>query len=240
MPVAADCKVCPHCGKVVAAGAAPQYGGTPMRTPRPQNRNGAYGSAASRQQRQRQTQPPRGASTGGRSRSIYYCDDREYGGSEYGYGRERSAPRNEERRTAPSKSRSDQKKRGSRAFTGTAAKVFRGVTTALKIAVILAVLYGGIFVVQIYRVKLAGYPYDTKMKLSCNNYGQAISGYFKSGHWTVNPFTGRCTYSGETYHHEDMEMIFNARVKVTLAGMTVDGEPISESLTESKVMGMFI
>lgn len=245
MPVAADCKVCPHCGKVVAAAAAPRNGGTQTqrRTVRPRSTEGTYGASAPRPARQRQTktQPYRADSYENRS----YTNERRsqgYGGGYndgygyddgYGYESERSAH-------APAKTRPAKKKSGFKAFTGTAGKVLHIVGTAIKVAVLLAVIYGGIFVVQIYRVKLTEYPYATTMRLSHSNYGQAISGYFSSGHWSVNPFTGRCTYSGETYHHEDMELIFNARARVTLAEITVDGEPISESLTESKVMGMFI
>ena len=105
---------------------------------------------------------------------------------------------------------------------------------------LLAVIYGCIYLIEVYRVKLTPYPYSTTMRLSRSNYGQAISGYFAEGKWLVNPFNAKCYYRGETLHDEQMELVFNAGLSVELEEITIDGEPVDKRLFESKIMGMFI
>jgi hypothetical protein len=125
-------------------------------------------------------------------------------------------------------------------FIDTSSKVVRVVINTIKIAVLLIVIYACIYLIEVYRVKLTKYPYDTSMRLSKSNYGQAISGYFSNGSWRVNPFTAKCTYKGRSNHNEDMELVFSAAVHIELTEIRIDGEPIDARLLESKIMGMFI
>ncbi len=146
-------------------------------------------------------------------------------------------------RPAPKKQAPARKKSGKSAFSqfiDTSSKIVRIVINIIKVTVLLAVIYAGIFLIEVYRVKLTSYPYSTTMRLSKSNYGQAISGYFAEGHWSVNPFTVKCSYKGKTRHNEDMELVFSAGVKVEVSEITIDGEPIDRRLFESKIMGMFI
>ena len=264
MPVGEDCMVCPHCGKVVDR---QPYSRNATNRPRPAQRNRNAQQRARSAQPPRRLYDERGGyggydsygnydNYGGHDNYGYGGNERyddynsrdvynEYSEYERGYERPRrpvqsQPPRRTAVRQAAPRQAAPKKTRVLKKIAGNTSKVLRTVGTVLKIAVILAVLYAGIFVIQVYRVKLTGYPYDTKMTLSSKTYGQAISGYFSSGHWSVNPFTGKCTYSGKTYHHEDMELVFTARAKVSLSDITINGKALSDSMIESKIMGMFI
>lgn len=114
--------------------------------------------------------------------------------------------------------------------------VFRLAT----VAVVLTALYIAIFAIQVFRVKISDYDFDNEMKMSRKNFGEAIDGYFESGKWSVNPFTGTCTYKGETRHSEEYEIVFSARLKVDVDKIYVDGEEVEEKQIETRIMGMFI
>lgn len=116
------------------------------------------------------------------------------------------------------------------------ALVFRLAT----VAVVLTALYIAIFAIQVFRVKISDYDFDNDMQMSCKNFGEAIDGYFESGKWSVNPFTGTCTYKGETRHSEEYEIVFSARLKVDVDKIYVDGEEVEEKQIETRIMGMFI
>ncbi len=154
----------------------------------------------------------------------------------------RESPRRSESRSTAKKPAAKESAHASRfaKFLDTSSKVVRVVVNTIKIAVLLAVIYFGIYLIEIYRVKLTGYPYDTTMRLSRSNYGQAISGYFAEGSWRVNPFTAKCTYKGKSNHNENMELIFSAAVHIELEEIRIDGEPVEARLLESKILGMFI
>lgn len=119
-------------------------------------------------------------------------------------------------------------------------RIVRRVIGLITAAVVIAAAYIIIFTVQVFRVRISSYPFDTPMKLSASNYGQAISSYFEDGRWSVNPFTGRCTYKGTSRHKEEYEIVFSAGLSVTLEEIIIDDEPVDEKLTEQKIMALFI
>lgn len=107
-------------------------------------------------------------------------------------------------------------------------------------AVVIIGAYMIIFTVQVFRVRISAYPFDTSMKLGSSNYGQAISSYFEEGKWSVNPFSGRCTYKGKSRHGEQYEIVFSAKASVELQSISIDDKEIDEKLYEQKIMAMFI
>ena len=163
-------------------------------------------------------------------------------GGGYGYEQPRrtAPPRQAPARPAAPVKTAKKKKNGLSRFLDTSSKVVRVVVNTVKIAILLTVIYACLFLIEVYRVKLTPYPYSSSMRMSRNNFGQAISTYFSDGHWMVNPFTLKCSYKGKTNHNEEMEIVFNARIKVELAEITIDGEPLESRQFEQKVMGMFI
>lgn len=107
-------------------------------------------------------------------------------------------------------------------------------------AVVIAGIYIIIFTVQVFRVRISGYPYDTTMRLSHSNYGQAISSYFDEGKWSVNPFNAHCTYKGKSRHGDEYEIVFSAGMSVELESISINDRQIDEKLYEQKIMAMFI
>ena len=110
----------------------------------------------------------------------------------------------------------------------------------LTVAIVIAALYIAIFMIQVFRVKAASYPFQTRMKLTYSSYGQAMDNYFESGHWSVNPFTGSCTYKGKSRHGEEYEIVFAAKRRVKVKEITVDEKEIDKKLFEEKMLGLFI
>lgn len=93
---------------------------------------------------------------------------------------------------------------------------------------------------QITRVRLSDYPFTSKMRMTYSSYGKAIDNYFEDGSWSVNLFSGKCTYKGTSKHGEEYEMVFTVRTKVKLSSLTIDGEKVDDKRVEARVMGMFI
>jgi hypothetical protein len=110
----------------------------------------------------------------------------------------------------------------------------------LTVAVTITALYLVIFTVQVFRVKHSTYDFKSQVKLSCDNYGEAIESYFDSGKWSVNPFNATCTYVGQTRHNEEYKIVFSARLKVKVDELYVDGEKIDSDQIETRLMGTFI
>lgn len=111
----------------------------------------------------------------------------------------------------------------------------------LKAAVFILAIYLIISVVQIFRVRFSTYEFkSTGMKMSMDNYGEAIDGFFESGHWVYNPFTFTVKYSGETVEGDEYLLKFSAGGSVDIKAIEVDGEPKEEKQFETVVMGMFI
>lgn len=119
-------------------------------------------------------------------------------------------------------------------------RIARRVFALLTAAVVIIGAYIIIFTVQVFRVRISSYPFDTSMRLNSSNYGQAISSYFDEGKWSVNPFNGRCTYKGKSRHGEQYEIVFSAKVSVKLKSISIDDKEIDESLYDQKIMAMFI
>ncbi len=110
---------------------------------------------------------------------------------------------------------------------------------ALKIAVIVLVLYFAVSAVQIFRVRFSTYDFSTDMKMSYSSYGDAIDNFFESGHWSYNPFTFTVKYTGKS-QNTDYKMKFSAIAKVNLKEVEVDGSSRTGKKIEPVVMGMFI
>lgn len=110
----------------------------------------------------------------------------------------------------------------------------------IKIAVVVLVIYAVISAVQIFRVRFSTYEFKTtQMKMSRDNYGQAIDNFFDSGHWIYNPFTFTVKYSGEA-EGKDFTLKFSSFATVKLKEIEVDGEEKTDKQIEPVVMGMFI
>ncbi|MGN0602273.1 MAG: zinc ribbon domain-containing protein [Oscillospiraceae bacterium] len=110
----------------------------------------------------------------------------------------------------------------------------------IKIAVIIFAIYAVISFAQVLRVKFSTYEFKTTdMKMSRDNYGQAIDGFFESGHWVYNPFTFTVKYYGES-EGKDYELKFSAFTSVDVKEIVIDGEVKDEKQTEPIIMGMFI
>lgn len=117
----------------------------------------------------------------------------------------------------------------------------RNIKKYIKIALIVLIIYIAISLVQIFRVKHTGYEFkSTDMKMSQDNFGQAIDVFFENGHWTYNPFTLTVKYSGETTDGKEYNLKFSAVATVKIKEITVDGKEKTDSQMESVLMGMFI
>ncbi len=111
---------------------------------------------------------------------------------------------------------------------------------AITVAIVVLIVYLAIYFVQVFRVKISDYDFDSEMEMSKDNYGVAISDYFDDGSWSVNPFNATCTYTGESKHDEEYEIVFSVGLTVKVKSISVDGEEIDDELIETKMMGMFI
>ena len=118
--------------------------------------------------------------------------------------------------------------------------ILRRIGKIAAVAVVIAAIYLVIFFVQVFRVRLSSYDFESEMTMSKDNYGEAISDYFEDGSWSVNPFTGSCTYKGTSKHDEEYEIVFSVKLKVEVKSITIDGEEVDDDAVEIKMMGMFI
>lgn len=110
----------------------------------------------------------------------------------------------------------------------------------IKIAVVVVIIYVVVSAIQVFRVRFSTYEFKTTdMKMSRENYGQAIDGFFDSGHWVYNPFTFTVRYSGKS-EGKEYDLKFSAFASVDLKSIEVDGDKKEESQIEPIVMGMFI
>ena len=117
---------------------------------------------------------------------------------------------------------------------------FRRFLKLLKIAAVIAAVYLIIFGVQVFRIRHSAYDFDTDMKLTQNNYGEAVDYYFESGSWSYNILTFTATYSG-AHEKEEYEITFRAALNVEVSSITIDGEEITDKdKIETELMGMFI
>ena len=116
----------------------------------------------------------------------------------------------------------------------------RIVYRVLTVAVVLFGMYAAAYIIQVYRVKSATYPFETRMKLTYSTYGQAFDEYFDDGSWSVNPFNITCTYKGKSSHGEDYSIVFSAGGRIKVKSITIDDKEIDKGIFEEKLLGMFI
>ena len=110
----------------------------------------------------------------------------------------------------------------------------------LKVAVVVIIIYAVVSAAQIFRVRFSTYEFKTTdMKMSRDDYGQAIDGFFDSGHWIYNPFTFTVKYSGKSEGKEYV-LKFSAFASVDLKSVEVDGDKKDGDNIEPIIMGMFI
>lgn len=117
----------------------------------------------------------------------------------------------------------------------------RNIKKWIKLIIVIFIIYTIISLVQIFRVRFTGYEFkSTDMKMSQDNFGQAIDNFFESGHWVYNPFTLTVKYSGETVEGNEYKLKFSTFLSVDVKKIEVDGEEKADSQIESALMGMFI
>ena len=110
----------------------------------------------------------------------------------------------------------------------------------LKAALIVLAVYAVIFAAQVFRIRHSSYDFSLEMKMTHENYGEAIDEYFESGSWSYNPFTFTATYTGENSRNEEYEIKFKAALGVNIKSIAIDGEQVKKDDSETKIMGMFI
>ncbi len=113
--------------------------------------------------------------------------------------------------------------------------IFKAVKVLIVLLVIYAVLYG----VQIFRIKHSAYDFDTSMKMSCENYGEAVENYLDDAKWSYNPFTFTAACKGE-HDGESYEIKFTAGLSVKVKAISIDGENVKSKMIKTELMGMFI
>ena len=228
--LASDAVICNSCGKVVRRSSQPQAPVRPVRPARGQTRRTAPPQQG---QVRRTVQPQQGVRRPQQQRQA----------APRPQPQRQAAPRPQPRPRpvydAPPAAVQAEEARGRfrrRGVSGKAVIIARIVCLLL----LMAVIYLAGYLIQTTRVKASSYPFKSSMKMTYSSYGRAIDNYFEDGHWSVNLFTGSCTYSGTTKHGEELELRFRAGLKVTLTEIISDGKKVDKDKMESKVMGMFI
>ena len=108
------------------------------------------------------------------------------------------------------------------------------------IAVILAAVYFALFGLQVLRIKHSSYEFDTGMKLTASDYGEAFNNSVTGGSWSYNPFTFRMTYSG-IHDGKEIAIRFSAAVKLDVESILVGSEEKTErEQIHNYLMGLFI
>ncbi|MBQ9375093.1 MAG: hypothetical protein IJU04_01985 [Ruminococcus sp.] len=218
-------KICANCGKVVP----------PLRAKRPVNQN-PQRQQVNRSTQNRPAQPQRQVSSQRPASAVKSAPAR----SSQRVNTQTFTP--ERKHTHPPKKQPVPKPRKTPArqvtkSTGiTKEKIFKG----LKIALIVLIVYVVISVIQVFRVRFATYDFKSDMKMTAENYGQAIDNSFDSGMWYYNPITFTVTYKGEKKHEEDYELKFSAFIKVRLKSVSVGDKEKTGNKMESAIMGLFM
>ena len=116
-------------------------------------------------------------------------------------------------------------------------KVIKRVTLIL---VILAAVYFALFGLQVLRIKHSTYDFDTQMKLTASNYGEAFSNSVTDGSWSYNPFTFGMTYSG-IHDGKEIEIKFSAAISLEVKSIRVgEEEKTAKEQINIYLMGLFI
>lgn len=116
----------------------------------------------------------------------------------------------------------------------------RLVKRLIAAAVIVTVLYFAVFGLQVLRIRHSSYDFDTDMKLSCQNFGEAFDRSVEDGKWSYNPFTFTAEYSGK-HDGKDITVSFSAFVDVKVKSVEVAGEKKDTDKQKNiYLMGLFI
>lgn len=107
---------------------------------------------------------------------------------------------------------------------------------------IIVLLAVGFMFVRIFMVKQSTYKFETKMKLSCNNYGEAMNNFFgDSGKWHFDFRKNEVSYTG-THKNKSYVLIFKKDDGQTVVDkLTINDEEVDkENIMEIYVLGMFM
>ena len=116
-------------------------------------------------------------------------------------------------------------------------RIIKRVTLVL---VILAAVYFALFGLQVLRIKHSTYDFDTQMKLTASNYGEAFSNSVTDGSWSYNPFTFGMTYSG-IHDGKEIEIKFSAAISLEVKSIRVgEEEKTAKEQINIYLMGLFI
>lgn len=113
------------------------------------------------------------------------------------------------------------------------------VLKAAKMILIILIVYAVIFAAQVFRIRHSDYEFKSKMKMSQDNFGEALDNYFEDGRWSYDPITFTASYKG-THEKQEYEITFSALVSVKVKSITIDGEKVKSKFIETEIMGMFI
>ena len=116
----------------------------------------------------------------------------------------------------------------------------RIIKRAATAALILAAVYFALFGLQVLRIKHSSYQFDTQMKLSASNYGEAFENSVTDGSWSYNPFAFKMTYSG-VHDGQEIEIRFSAAFSLDVKSILVGKEEKTErEQIHNYLMGLFI
>lgn len=111
----------------------------------------------------------------------------------------------------------------------------------IKIALVVAVLYFAFSFVRIFMVSHAGYDFDTQMKLTSDNYGDAMDNFFTDGSWKFSLFKNEVSYEGTKGGSEYVLTFERKSGQTVCSSLTIDGEAVkSDKSIETEIMGMFM
>lgn len=113
------------------------------------------------------------------------------------------------------------------------------VLKAAKVILIILIVYAVIFAAQVFRIRHSDYEFKSKMKMSQDNFGEALDNYFEDGRWSYDPITFTASYKG-THEKQEYEITFSALVSIKVKSITIDGEKVKSKFIETEIMGMFI
>lgn len=123
-------------------------------------------------------------------------------------------------------------------------KIAPVLSTIVKIILILVIAYIVFMFVRCYLVSHKSYNFDLddNIKLTSENYGEAVDNYFKDGKWRYDIKENKVTYIGETNSGEEYVMTFGSRDGETVViSLTIDGERVpTDKIMDLYVMPMFM
>ena len=120
-------------------------------------------------------------------------------------------------------------------------KIVPFVGKVIKIAILLVIIYLLVCFVRVTMVKTSDYKFDTKMELTCENYGEAMKAYFDDGSWHYRLSRNTVSYEG-TKKKKVYKLTFKKENgQVIVDSLTIDDEQIpKKKIMKEYVMGMFM